>query len=76
MRRVFSRRGGAIVARAASTNDLSMVNGKGRYPNVRIVAIFTNFRREYMGWVLTCRFNTVVTAGTIAGYSDMVEIGR
>ncbi len=62
VRRMFSGRRCAIVARATGAYDLRMVDSEGRDPGVRVVAVLTNIRRENMRRVLAGLLNAVVAA--------------
>jgi len=66
----------AVVARAAGTDDLGMVNGKNGPKHVGVVAVLAdvcglNVRRALAGCL-----DTVVAINTVAGNVYMIEICR
>jgi hypothetical protein len=73
--RIFSGRDDAIMARAARTDYLSMVNRVGRHPGIGVVAIFTDVRGLDVVEVLAGRFRSVVAAGAITSNAYMVKVG-
>lgn len=75
MRRRLSGRDYAIVARATGADNLVVVHGVGRDPDIGRMAIFTNVSRKNMSRVLAGCFNPVVAAGAIARYADVIEVG-
>jgi len=62
MRWMLACRCGAVVARAASAQDLRMVDGIGRRKYVRVVTILTNVACLYVRRTLADGINAVVTA--------------
>jgi len=66
----------AVVAGRARTKHLCMVNGHHRRKNIRRVTVFADIGRLYMRLVLTYRIRAVMTAHTVAGDIDVVEIRR
>ena len=62
MRWMLACRYSAVVARAASTQDLRMVDGIGRRKYVRVVTILTNVACLHVRRTLADGINTVVTA--------------
>ena len=73
---MLARCGEAIVAGAAGAKDLSMVHGIGRYPDIAVVTILADVRRLDVSQILACSINTVVTAGAIAGDSNVIKCRR
>ena len=67
---------GAIVARVACAYDLSMINGIGWRPDIRVMTVFANLGGLYMRKSLAGRVGAVVTARTITGDIYMIKIGR
>lgn len=76
MRRMFARGDGAVVAGAASTNDLRVVHGVGRCPGNIVVAVLTHIGGLDVCRVLAGGFDTVVASGTVGDDIDVIEIGR
>ena len=74
MRWVLACRNDAVMTGAASADDLSVVHGVGRNPDIGVMAVFANFCCQNVCWVLAGCFNAVVAARTIAGDADVVEI--
>ncbi len=73
--RIFSGRYDAVMARAARTDYLGMVNRVGRHPGIGVVAIFTDVRGLDVVEVLAGRFRSVVAAGAITSNAYMVKVG-
>ena len=71
--RVLARGDYAIVARAASTDDLGVIDECGRLPERCAVAIFANIGGLDMHLALADGFHAVVTTETVAGDIRMVE---
>ena len=76
MRGMFARCGSAVMTRSAGTQDLSMVNGIRRRKYVGVVTIFADVGRLNMSRTFTDRIDAVVTAGTIIGDTEVIEIRR
>lgn len=71
---VFAGGRNAIVARAAGTDNLSMVDGVGRYPRIRGMAIFTNVAGLNVYRTLSGSVYAVVTTRAITGDIDVIEV--
>lgn len=76
MRRVFAGRNYAVVTGAAGANDLGMVDGVNRYPDVRRMAVLANIGRLDMRQVLARSIGAVVATGTVACDIYVIEICR
>ena len=76
VRWILARRRNPIMARAASTQYLRVVNCKRRREYVGRVTIFAGICRLNMVWGLASGFDTVVTVETIARNVDVIEVGR
>jgi len=76
VRRVLAGRDDAVVTGSARTEDLCVIDGVGRRPNVAVVAVLTDIARLYMCLGLACCFDTVVAAEAVADDANMVECGR
>lgn len=76
MVRRFADGDDAVVAGSAGTEDLRMIDGNCGNENVRVVAVFANVCRLNMGRALAHSLRAIVATGAIAGYADMIEIGR
>ena len=66
---------GAIVAGRAGPQNLSVVNGDNRCPDIRAVAILTNIGCEWVQWTLADRVCSVVAADTVVDDVRVVEVG-
>jgi len=73
---VLARCYDTIMTGTASTDYLRVVHGESRHPDVRIMAVFTDIRRQNMCLVLAGRLNTVVTTDTISGDAYVIEVRR
>jgi len=73
---VFAGRYEAVMTGAASTNDLRMVDGVNRHPNVRCMAVLADIGHLNMREVLACSVNTVMATGAIARNVYVIEVGR
>ena len=73
---ILSGRSYAVMAGAAGTQHLRMVDCVNRHPDIRVMAVFTDIGRLNMREALAGGFDTVVTTGTVAGDSYVIEIGR
>jgi len=69
-------RGSAVVARTASAEDLSVIDGIGRGEDVGVMAILANVRSLDMCGVLTYRIDTVVAAAAVINDAQVIEISR
>lgn len=76
MRWVFANGYHTVMTRAASPNNLSVVDSKCRNPGVRCMAIFADDTGKNMVGVLARCIRTVVTTRAIAGDVDMVKVRR
>lgn len=65
-----------VVAGTAGTYHLRVVDRKGRYPDIGVVAVLADIRRLNMRPVLTDRFNTVMAAHAISNDAYMIEVCR
>ena len=74
MRWVFANSYDTVMTRAASANNLSVIDSKGRNPGVRRMAIFADNAGENMVGILARRVRAVVTARTISCDVDVVEV--
>lgn len=74
MSRILAGRGDAVMARAAGTDYLSMVNGKCRRPYIRVVAVFADIACLNVRRSLARGFRTVVAAEAIACDVHVIEI--
>ena len=74
MRWVFAGRNDAVVAGAACTDCLCVVHRKSWNPDIGVMAVFANIRRQNVRCVLARRFYAIVAAHTISGNSDVIEI--
>ncbi len=73
---VLARGGGSVVTGAAGTNDLKVVDRVRRCPFDVVVAVFAQLRCRDVCRGFPCSSKAVMAAGAIAGYVDVVEIGR
>lgn len=64
----------AVMARIASTDDLCVIDGIGRYPRIGRMAVFADRAGLDMRGILTRGIGTVMAAGAIARDVDVVEI--
>lgn len=76
MGRVFADRSNAVVAGAAVSDDLRMIDADRRYPDGRAVAVFTYIGRLNVCLVLASRFDAVVATDAVAGNVHVVKICR
>ena len=74
MRWVLACSNDAVVAGTASADDLSVVHGVRWRPDIRVMAVFANFRGQNVCRVLAGCFNAVVAACAIAGDAYVVKI--
>ena len=64
----------AVMTGTAGAQDLCMVNGRYRRPDVRIVAVFAHIAGLYMCRILTGSFRAVVATDAVASDIHVVEI--
>ncbi len=76
MRRVLARRGHAIMTRAATAQDLCVVDTNRRYPHGDAVAILTDIGSQHMGWILTRRGDAIVAVTAVPDDIGVIKIGR
>ena len=72
--RILAGRNLAIMTGAAGTDDLRVVNGIDRVPDIGIVAVLAKVRRLDMRCTLAGGFDAVVATEAITGDADVVEI--
>jgi len=65
----------AVMTGAASTNDLRMVNGVNRHPDVRCMAVLADIGRLDVCEVLARSVGAVMAAGAISRDIYVIEIG-
>lgn len=73
---MLASRRDAIVAGAATTDHLSMINDIRRCPDVRIVAVLTDIRGLYVSQRLTRRSRAIMAADTVARDAGVIEYRR
>ena len=73
--RVFAGRCDTIVARAAGSQHLRVIDSDRRSPDAGVMAVFTYVRCLYVVEGLTGCLRTVVAADAIAGHACVIEIG-
>ena len=66
----------AIMAGAARTKDLRMVDSHNGRPQIRRVAVLADISRQDVCLAFTSRLCAVVTADTVAGDVDVIEVRR
>jgi hypothetical protein len=76
MSRVFSGCGDAVVTRAASTDDLSVVDSANRCPDIGGVAVFADIARLNVREILACGICTVVAVNAVVRNVRVIEIRR
>ena len=74
--RILAGRGHAVMARAAGTHYLGVVNGKGRRPYIRVVAVFADIARLNVRGALARGFRAVVATEAVASDIHVIEICR
>ena len=74
MRRRLPGRNHAVMTRPASSEYLGVIDGEGRRPNIRRMAVFANIRRLNMRERFTGGFNAVMTADAVAGDIDVIKV--
>jgi len=72
----FSACNYAIVTRATSADDLSMVDGAGRNPDVGGVAVLADIARLNVCEILARRIVTVVAVNAVIGDTYVIEVRR
>lgn len=73
---VLAGRYEAVMAGAACTYDLRVVDGVHRHPDVRCMAVLADIGCLDMREALAGGVNAVVAAGAIARDIYMIEVGR
>lgn len=76
MRRNLSRRNNTVVARATSADNLSVIDRADWYPDIGIVAVFTNVTGLNMCSILGGRIRAVMTVYTVVRDVYMAEVRR
>jgi len=76
VRRILAGRGETIMARTTRTEDLRVVDGVGRRPDVAVVAVFANIACLYMRLCLAGGLDPIVAAEAVPDDAGMVEIRR
>ena len=76
MRGVFSGSHRAVMARAASADDLGVVHGIGRRPDHVVMAVFAEVARVDVGGRFSGRFDAVVAARAVVDDAGVIEGGR
>jgi len=72
---VFAGRNNAVMTRAASTNNLRMIDRVNRHPDVRCMAVLADIGRLNVCEVLACSVNTIMAAGAISRDVYVIEVG-
>ena len=72
--RILAGSRSAIVAGRARAQDLGVINGNDRRPDICAVAIFADVGRLWVQWPLAGRVCSVMAAGTIVDNIGMIEI--
>jgi len=73
---VLAGRDDAVVAGATRTQNLRMVDGHYGLPQIRGVAVLADVSRQDVCLAFTSRLRAVVTAETVAGDVDVIEVRR
>lgn len=76
VRRVLASCRDAVVAGAAGTEHLRVIDGNGWLKCGRAVAVFANIRRLYVRGALACGCCTVVAAHAVSSDARVIEHGR
>lgn len=66
----------AVVARSAGAQNLRMINGVRRHPDIGIMAILADVAGLNMGWCLAGCVSAIVAGDAIGSNIRMVEVGR
>ena len=74
--RVFSRCRHAVMAGTAGTEDLHVIDGVSRCPDVGRVAVFTGIRRLNVLPGFACCLDAIVAIDAVSGDVDVIEVGR
>ncbi len=74
VRRMFSSRRITVVTGTAISKNLGVINVEHGRPDIRRVAALANIGRLNMKRPLSCCLDTVVTAGTVSGDIQVIEI--
>ena len=64
----------SVMTGITGANDLRVINGEHRHPDVGRVAVFANIRGLDVSWRLTCRIGTVMAAGAITRDIHVIKI--
>jgi len=72
--RVFASRSNAVMAGAAGTNDLGVVNGKHGHPHIAAVAVFANVAGLNVRGVFAGCVGAVMAAEAVARNVHVIEI--
>ena len=75
MRRMLARRDDAVMAAAAGTDNLHVINRKDRREYIGVVAVLANIASENMCLVLANGVDAVMAINTLTSDVQMVEIG-
>ena len=70
---VLARGDYAIVAGAAHTNNLSVINRHDRYKRVALMAVLTDGRRQYVVWILAGCVRAVMAGATRTQYLVVIN---
>lgn len=73
---ILACRNDAVVARAASADDLGVVHCVSRNPDIGVMAVLANFSCQNVRRVLAGCFDAVVAAGAITGDTYVIKIRR
>ena len=73
MRRIFSGCRDAVMTGAAGTQDLRMVHGISRRPDIAVMTVFTHIGRLYVGQVFAGSVNAIVTTCAISGDIHVIK---
>ncbi len=76
MCRILAACNNTIMAVAAGSDNLGVVDREYRCPDIRRVAVFADIRGLNVGWRFAGGLDAVVAAHAIAGNTDMIEVGR
>lgn len=74
--RILAGRGHAVMARAAGTHYLGVVNGKCRRPYIRVVAVFADIARLNVGEIFACGICAVMAVNAVVRNLRVIEIRR
>jgi len=74
--RVHASGRSAIVTGCAGAQDLGVINGSYRCPDICVVTIFADVGRLRVQWTLASCVGSVMTADTVIDNVCVIEIGR